>query len=215
MNLLDLQAHALEVAGRYRCYSFIGANCQHFAADLATSLGASRVCPDDETVALAATDARDLLKYVVFQCPAFDMQTPTGNAAEREREREEQDKIRVLGWGIQTEILCSTNFHNAARYGTISKSKDTALPVGVVGACVAATAAGAANAPALSWLPALNTVAASASAVGLCGCAALMGVAGGAGYLPFGQVQGGSKCQDLCAKESAKGDSWIPHDAPH
>ncbi|CAK9089152.1 Hypothetical protein (Fragment) [Durusdinium trenchii] len=110
MNLLDLQAHALEVAGRYRCYSFIGANCQHFAADLATSLGASRVCPDDETVALAATD--------------------------------------------------------------------TALPVGVVGACVAATAAGAANAPALSWLPALNTVAASASAVGLCGCAALMGVAG-------------------------------------
>eukprot|EP00913_Durusdinium_trenchii_P025198 g23656.t2 len=55
---------------------------------------------------------------------------------------------------------------------------DTALPVGVVGACVAATAAGAANAPALSWLPALNTVAASASAVGLCGCAALIGVAG-------------------------------------
>lgn len=110
LNLMDLLARAREVAGHYRCYSLIGANCQHFAADLASSLGATRICPDDETVALAATD--------------------------------------------------------------------TALPVGVVGACVAATAAGAANAPALSWLPALNTVAVSASAVGLCGCAALIGVAG-------------------------------------
>ncbi|CAJ1397323.1 unnamed protein product [Effrenium voratum] len=110
LNLLELQARAREVASHYRCYSFIGANCQHFAADLAVRLGApSRISPDDETVALAATD--------------------------------------------------------------------TALPVGVVGACVAAAAQGISGAP-LAWGPALNTVAVSASAVGLVGCAALIGVAG-------------------------------------
>jgi len=57
MTLLDLQNHALQAFGRFRCYSFIGANCQHFAADMASGLGArTRINPDDETIALAATD---------------------------------------------------------------------------------------------------------------------------------------------------------------
>lgn len=138
LNLMDLLARAREVAGHYRCYSLIGANCQHFAADFATSLGApTRICPDDETVVLAATD--------------------------------------------------------------------TALPVGVVGACVAATAAGAANAPALSWLPALNTVAVSASAVGLCGCAALIGVAG-----LYKVLRDQSRCSGAAALDLAGGAHLMP-----
>ncbi|CAE7662057.1 Slc25a35 [Symbiodinium pilosum] len=57
LNLLEIQAHALQAFGRYKCYSFIGANCQHFATDFAKGLGAlTRINPDDETIALAATD---------------------------------------------------------------------------------------------------------------------------------------------------------------
>ncbi|CAE7244924.1 unnamed protein product [Symbiodinium sp. CCMP2592] len=57
LNLLQLQVLAVQAFARYKRYSFIGANCQHFAADFANGLGArTRINPDDETVALAATD---------------------------------------------------------------------------------------------------------------------------------------------------------------
>lgn len=55
----ELQQHALGVIQRYRCYNLVGCNCQHFASDLALSLGAPKqLLPDDEATALAqcATD---------------------------------------------------------------------------------------------------------------------------------------------------------------
>mmetsp|Transcript_53973 Transcript_53973/g.96646 ORF Transcript_53973/g.96646 Transcript_53973/m.96646 type:complete len:354 (+) Transcript_53973:30-1091(+) len=56
-TFLELEAHALTVVSCYRGYSFIGCNCQHFATDLATSLGTpTRIRPDDEALALAASD---------------------------------------------------------------------------------------------------------------------------------------------------------------
>lgn len=57
-RLEDLQEHAMHVVGHYRSYSFIGCNCQHFATDLALSLGLRcPYVPDDEAVARAASDA--------------------------------------------------------------------------------------------------------------------------------------------------------------
>jgi len=50
----ELQEHAISVVRRYRSYSLVGCNCQHFATDLALSLGASpKDLPKDEATAIA------------------------------------------------------------------------------------------------------------------------------------------------------------------
>ncbi|CAE8632492.1 unnamed protein product [Polarella glacialis] len=58
VTFLQIKTHALAVVGCYRSYSLIGCNCQHFASDLALSLGApTRIHPDDEAMAQAASDS--------------------------------------------------------------------------------------------------------------------------------------------------------------
>lgn len=60
LGLLDVQSHALTVIRNYKKYSFIGCNCQHFAYDLACSLGASKtVSPEDKAMALAARESAE------------------------------------------------------------------------------------------------------------------------------------------------------------
>lgn len=48
----DITAHALEVAHRYRGYSLVGCNCQHFVRDLAESCAIQlALVPEDEAAA--------------------------------------------------------------------------------------------------------------------------------------------------------------------
>jgi len=57
MHLQDLQENALAVIRRYKSYSYIGCNCQHFASDFASTLGVTcKIIPDDEAVAHAASN---------------------------------------------------------------------------------------------------------------------------------------------------------------
>lgn len=57
-RLAQISACAEAVVRRYRSYSLIGCNCQHFATDFAASLGAScRVVPEDEAIAQAAAES--------------------------------------------------------------------------------------------------------------------------------------------------------------
>lgn len=57
MNLMDIEAHSISVAKRYKGYSLLGCNCQHFVRDLAERVGAPlNVIPEDEATADVAMD---------------------------------------------------------------------------------------------------------------------------------------------------------------
>jgi len=54
----ELGIRAISVVSRYRRYSLIGCNCQHFATEFAAFLGAPRnIMPDDEALAQNASDS--------------------------------------------------------------------------------------------------------------------------------------------------------------
>mmetsp|Transcript_46500 Transcript_46500/g.131472 ORF Transcript_46500/g.131472 Transcript_46500/m.131472 type:complete len:337 (-) Transcript_46500:256-1266(-) len=58
LSFEDIELHALAVVGHYRNYCLVGCNCQHFATDLARSLGAPlSLTPEDEAVVCAASDS--------------------------------------------------------------------------------------------------------------------------------------------------------------
>lgn len=56
MYFEDIVQRAIGVVCRYRGYSLVGCNCQHFASEFAASLGVARsLVPEDEALALQAS----------------------------------------------------------------------------------------------------------------------------------------------------------------
>jgi len=149
MIVEDMQEHALAVVSRYRSYSYIGCNCQHFAIDLAQSLGApSRMLPEDEATAVAHA--------------ASD-----GAAA-----------FSAAGMAIAA---------------TAAVGAGCASAVGASAPCAAATL--------LGMVPlVLSTVAVTATAVGLGGGLALIGIAGGYKIL-YDRLREGDECERVCCEK--------------
>lgn len=157
MAVAELQEHALGVVRRYRSYSYIGCNCQHFATDLALSLNVPRrALPEDEAsaVAHAASD---------------------GAAA----------------FGAAGVAIAATAAVGAG----------CASAVGATAPCAAATL--------MSCLPVvLSTVAVTATAVGLGGGLALIGIAGGYKMLYDRLREGEEEEIRLLEKTASLGSIW-------